>query len=261
MKKLLVLLLPLLLLTIGFSACSSDDDPATPPTKATLSVSLTDAPANYDAVNITFSEIAVSMNGGWVVLSGDPMTVNLLEWNNGKSIELGRQDVDPGKITQIRLMVTKSEVVVDGVTHDVTIPSAEQTGLKIVTNFDLVAGSTYEIVLDFDANQSIVTTGNPSNPNGYKLKPTIRAVEKAVTGSISGTVTNFDDAPLAILLQGGVEITSTPVDKTDGSFRLAYIVPGVYDVRIEDTAMHSFSVFEITVAAGQDQAVGAITLQ
>jgi hypothetical protein len=169
--------------------------------------------------------------------------------------------VDPGKVTQIRLMVTKAEVVIDGQTHDVTIPSAEQTGLKIVTNFDLVAGSTYNLVLDFDANHSIVTTGNPSNPTGYKLKPTIRAVDQAVTGSISGTVTNFTDAPLAIALQGGVAVTSTPVDLANGGFRLSYLLPGVYDVRIEDTKGLLHSQPELTVTAGQDNPIGAVTLQ
>ncbi len=260
MKRTSILLLTLFLIAVGFSACS-DDDTSTPATTATLSVSLTDAPAEYDEVNITFSEVAVSMNGGWVVLSGEAVTVNLLEWNNGKSIEIGRQEVDPGKVTQIRLMVTKAEVVVDGQTHPVTIPSAEQTGLKIVTNFDLVAGSTYNLVLDFDANQSIVTTGNPSNPNGYKLKPTIRAVDMAVTGSISGTVTNAENAPLAIALQGGVEITSTPVDMTDGTFRLSYLAPGVYDIRIEDTMGKVYTQPELTVVAGQDNPVGSVTLQ
>ena len=126
MKRLQLPLLLLLALSLGFTACSDDDGNA-PATKATVALSLTDAPAEYDAVNITFSEVALSMNGGWVVLSGETQTINLLEWNNGKSIELGRQDVDPGKITQIRLMVTEATVTVDGQIHDVTIPSAEQT--------------------------------------------------------------------------------------------------------------------------------------
>lgn len=258
MKKLRTLLLPLLLIAFGISACSDDEDPAA---KATLSVSLTDAPAIYDAVNITFSEVAVSMNGGWIVIKGDPVTVNLLEWNNGKSIELGRKDVDPGKVTQIRLMVTTATVVVDGQTFDVDIPSAEQTGLKIVTNFDLVAGSTYNLVLDFDANKSIVTTGNPQNPTGYKLQPTIRAVDKAVTGSISGTVTNFTDAPLASVMQNGGVVTSTPVDLTNGVFRVSYLLPGTYVVYIEDTMGKVYSQSDVVVTAGQDKAIGSVTLQ
>jgi hypothetical protein len=260
MRRILLPLLPLLLVAIGFSACS-DDDTNNPPSKATLSLSLTDAPADYDEVNITFSEVAVSMNGGWVVLSGTERTIDLLEWNNGKSIELGRQDVDPGKVTQIRLMVTKAEVVIDGQPHSVTIPSAEQTGLKIVTNFELVAGSTYNLVLDFDANQSIVTTGNPQNPNGYKLKPTIRAVDMAATGSISGTVSNYGDSPLATVSQSGSVVTSTPVEMTDGSFRLAFLLPGSYDLRIEDSMGKVHTQSGITVTAGQDNPIGAVTLQ
>ena len=249
----------LLVAAVGFTACSEDDSNE-PSNMATLAISLTDAPADYDAVNITFAEVAVSMEGGWIVLSGAPQTINLLEWNNGKSIEIGRGDIEPGKITQIRLMVTDAEVIVDGETHSVTIPSGDQTGLKLITNFDVAAGVTYELVVDFDAHQSIVTTGPPHNPNGYKLKPTLRVVEKAVTGSISGTVSNFDDAPLAIALQGGIEVTSTPVDQTDGSFRLSYLDPGTYDILIEDVNGLSYSQEDITVTAGDDTAIGEVTL-
>ena len=217
--------------------------------------------AAYDAVNITFSEVAVSMSGGWIVLSGNPVTVNLLEWNNGKSIELGRKDLEPGKVTQIRLMVTDAEVVVDGETHSVTIPSADQTGLKLITNFDLVAGSTYELVIDFDAHSSIVTTGPPFDPTGYELKPTLRVVEKALTGSISGTVLNPADGPVAVALQGNMEVTTTPVDPVDGSFRLSYLMPGTYDIRIEDTEGLKYTQSDIVVTAGEDNAVGAVTLE
>jgi len=260
MKTTRILFALLIISALGFSACS-DDDSAAPSTKATISLSLTDAPAEYDAVNITFSEIAVSMNGGWVTLSGEEVTINLLEWNNGKSIELGRADVDPGKVTQIRLMVTKAEVVVDGTTHDVTIPSAEQTGLKLNTNFDLAAGSTYEFVIDFDAHSSIVTTGNPQKPNGYKLKPTLRVVEKATTGSISGTVSNPGNAAVATVSQNGVDITSTPVDLPTGAFRVSYLVPGTYDLTITSSVNLAYTQDGITVTAGADNALGTVTLQ
>jgi len=260
MKSTRIFLALLLVTALGFTACS-DDDGNEPATTATVIMKMTDAPAAYDEVNITFSEVALSMNGGWVVLSGEETTINLLEWNNGQSIELGRADVDPGKITQIRLMVTKAEIVVDGTTHEVTIPSADQTGLKLVTNFDLVAGSTYEFVIDFDAHASIVTTGNPQSPKGYKLKPTLRVVEVATTGSISGSVTNPENAPLAVVSQNGVEITSTPVDINDGSFRLAYLLPGYYDLTITDVLSNVYAQTGITVTAGTDNAIGSVTLE
>ncbi len=257
MKRFHLPLILLLAVAVTFTACS-DDDGNSPATTATVALSLTDAPADYEAVHITFSEVALSMNGGWVVLSGETQTIDLLEWNNGKSIELGRQDVDPGKITQIRLMVTEATVTVDGEIHDVTIPSAEQTGLKLVTNFDLVAGSTYEFVVDFDANASIVTTGNPQKPNGYKLKPTLRVEEKATTGSISGIVANFTGTPQAFAMQNGGAVTSTPIDVSTGAFRLAYLAPGTYSVEIVDgTAMVSKE--DVVVSAGQDNDIGTLS--
>lgn len=258
MKRILpFLLLPLLL---GMVACS-DDDSNGPPTTGTLSIHMTDAPADYDAVRITFAEISAHINGEWVVVNGNPVTVNLLEWNNGKSIEIGRNELGPGKYTQIRLMVTKAEVVVDGVTHNVTIPSAEQTGLKLNANFDIVAGSTYELILDFDAHQSIVTTGPPSNPTGYKLKPVIRVVERALTGSVSGKVSPITDPAVAMAFQTGVEITSTPVDLNTGVFKLAFLPPGTYDIAIEDINGKAWSTYDVTVVAGKDTTLGTVQLQ
>ncbi|NIV11174.1 MAG: DUF4382 domain-containing protein, partial [Aliifodinibius sp.] len=54
--------------------------------------------------------------------------------------------------------------------------------------FTITEGSTYELVVDFDVNRSIVITGPPHNP-GYKLKPHLRVMPLAVSGSISGTIT------------------------------------------------------------------------
>ncbi|MDX9759902.1 MAG: DUF4382 domain-containing protein [Bacteroidota bacterium] len=247
-----------------FTACTNEDDGPinnTSGDKASLSVRMTDAPAAYDAVFVTFSEIAVHHSGeGWIVVSGDPVTINLLEWNNGNSIELGRTDLEAGHITQVRLMVTDASLVVDGETHELAIPSADQTGLKIITNFELEAGSSYTLMLDFDAHHSIVVMGPPSNPNGYKLKPTIRAVEVAATGSIAGTIVNVADAPLAVVSQGGVEVTSTPVIASDGSFRIAYLAPGMYDLKVVNTLGLEVIVGGIEVKAGQTTNVGALVL-
>jgi hypothetical protein len=54
-------------------------------------------------------------------------------------------------------------------------PSAEQSGLKLQVNQTLQEGIMYHVLLDFDANKSIVKLGN----GGYKLKPVIRTVETA----------------------------------------------------------------------------------
>ncbi len=260
------IILPMLLTAVMVLISACNDDSSGPVDnsnagKATLSVRMTDAPAEYDAVFVTFSEIAVHHSGaGWIVFTGDPIAINLLEWNNGNSIEIGREEIDAGHITQVRLMVTDASVVVDGVSHPLDIPSAAQTGLKIVTNFMVEAGSSYTLMLDFDVYHSIVTTGPPSNPKGYKLKPTIRAVEVAATGSISGKIVNLDNEPLAIVLQDTVEVTSTPVIAADGSFRIAYLAPGFYDLKVVNTLGLEVIVAGVEVKAGQNTDVGMLIL-
>jgi hypothetical protein len=257
MKFLPLLLIPILVLS--FAAC--DEDSTTPSTTGTLSVRLTDAPANYDAVRITFSEIAAHIDGQWIVVNGNPVTVNLLEWNNGKSVEIGRAELGPGKYTQIRLMVTKAEIDVAGKTWNLDIPSGEQTGLKLNGNFDVVAGSTYELILDFDASKSIVTMGPPNNPNGYKLQPVIRVIEKGMTGSIGGKVQGTPVVALATVSQNGVDITGTPVDENTGEFILAFLAPGVYNVHVENIEGKVFFASDVVVEAGKKTDLGVVQLQ
>ena len=52
-------------------------------------------------------------------------------------------------------------------------PSAQQSGLKINLNKILVQDSLNDVLLDFDANESVVEKGN----GGYSLKPVVRVFE------------------------------------------------------------------------------------
>lgn len=83
----------------------------------------------------------------------------------------------------------------------------------------------------------------------------------AITGSISGTVTNPADLPVAYAIAGDDTVTSSPVDGTDGSFRLAFLPPGSYTVSVSDTLNKAFTQSDVTVTAGQDNSLGQITLQ
>ena len=249
-----ILLCSLVLLAAGFGSCGSDDPS---PQTGTFKISLTDAPAAYDAVNITFAEISAHIDNSWVLVHGEEQTVNLLDWNNGKTITLGQAELGPGKYTQIRLMVTSATVVDAGQMYNVTIPSAEQTGLKVNIKGDILAGSTYEVILDFDAEKSINKTGNGQ----YKLQPVIRATTRALTGSISGMVSNFSDSPRAYAAQNGSDVTSTAVDEVNGEFRLSFLDPGNYDVRIEDSKGKKFQQSTVSVTAGSDHSIGTVTLQ
>ncbi|MCI0697757.1 DUF4382 domain-containing protein [candidate division KSB1 bacterium] len=258
MQKLMRIAISLAL--IAWLGC---DKKATDPKsdKGTLRVFLTDAVAQYDAVNITFSEVSAHIDGKWVTISDDPQTVNLLDLSGGKILELGSAEVEVGKYTQIRLKITDAEVVLnEELSYPLEVPSGAQSGLKLLANFEIVAGTTYDVVIDFDAERSVVATGSPNDPK-FILKPTIRVTAMAITGSISGTVTNPADLPVAYAIAGDDTVTSSPVDGTAGSFKLAFLPPGGYTVSVADTTDKAFTQANVPVTANQDNSLGQVTLQ
>ena len=261
MPKLITSLSLTILFSFHFLGCgSSTQNPTTPNNMGTLKISLTDAPAAVDAVNITFSEVSAHIDGNWITLSDQAQTVNLLDFSNGKTTEIGSADVPVGQYTQIRLIIAEAEVVVDGITHAMTVPSGAQTGLKLITQFTIVAGSTVELIVDFDVSRSVVTTGPPSQPKSYRLKPTLRVISRAVTGSISGRVTNPQHLPVAYALAGSDTVTSTFIDQNSGEFMLAFLPDGSYTVSLRDTMDYSLEMNDVQVTAGTDQALGELTL-
>ncbi len=236
-------------------------DQTTDPGRATMRIYLTDAVGLYDEVNITFTEVSAHIDSQWIILSNQTQTVNLLDWNNGNVLLLGQADVPAGTYTQIRLKIANAEVVLNGSRFDMTVPSGSTSGLKLNANFAVVAGSTYDIVLDFDAERSVVVTGPQLNPVGFKLKPVIRAMARALTGSISGTVTNPANLPTAYAIAGTDTVTSSPVDGATGSFSLAFLPAGAYTVSVADTAKLSATRTNVPVTVGQDNPLGSLTLQ
>lgn len=229
--------------------------------KATMRIYLTDAVAQYDAVNITFSEVSAHVDGQWLIINNQLQTVNLLDWNNGNALLLGQAEVEVGTYTQIQLKIAAAEIVWNGTRFSMAVPSGSASGLKINAKFEVVAGSTYDIVLDFDAARSVVVTGPRANPSGFLLKPVIRALARALTGSISGTVTNPNNLPTAYAIAGADTITSSPVDGSSGAFRLAFLPPGAYTVSIVDTLNQSFSQTNVPATAGADYSLGQVRLQ
>jgi hypothetical protein len=231
------------------------------PTTGTLKIFLTDSPAAFEAVNITFSEVSAHLDNQWLTVRGDTVTVDLLEWNNGNSIILGEAELPTGHYSQIRLMIQAAEVIVDGQIFPLTVPSGAQTGLKMGPEFTLNAGTTYELVVDFDVARSIVVTGPKHDPHSYKLKPHLRCVPRAISGSISATVTNPEHLPIAYALQNSDTITSAIVDTFSGYFQLSFLLEGSYTVSVRDTLDQFYNQDNVEVMNGANNDLGSITLQ
>lgn len=259
LRKGIYLLFTLLFAMILLNQCENSTNPSE--NNAKLSVYLTDASAHYDSVIIVFSEISAHIDSQWVHVTQNPMRVNLLDWSNGETLLLGSADVPAGKYTQIRLMIDSAFVGIHGMLYKMDVPGGAQTGLKFGPQFTIADGSTYKMVIDFDASRSIVVKGSMHHPHGYSLKPHIRITAMAVTGSVSGKVLNPKDLPKAYAIAGIDTITTSIVDTTSGLFKLAFLPENAYTISIKDTLGKVFTQDNVHIIVGQDVPLGDITLQ
>jgi predicted secreted protein len=104
-----------------------------------------------------------------------------------KDIEefFGEAQVEEGKYTQLRLSVIKAEVTTsDEITREARVPSSV---IKIVRPFEVKADETTTILLDFDAERSVVFTG----PGNIQVKPVVKLSVNG--GQQSGTPEENDD--------------------------------------------------------------------
>jgi len=248
-----------IILSSVIAGCDSSSESTD--TTGTFSVRITDSPAAFEAVNITFSEVSVNQSGGSaIVVSDSTQTINLIEWSNGLSKPLGSIELEAGTYNQIRLIIDSASVIIDGVASAVKVPSGAQTGLKLTHQFTLEAGSTYNLMIDFDASRSIVITGPKASPS-YHLKPTIRLVAMPTTGSISGTVSTPVNVPVALAMSGADTVTTVFVDTMSGEFQLAFLEGGSYDIVVEDSTGARFDSTAVEVIVGTDNNLGSIELQ
>jgi len=253
----------LVTLAFAFLFVSCNDDNGSSSQTATLQVRLIDGPGDYDAVNVDIQEIRVNYSGGdegWQTLDmQNPGVYDLLELTNGASLLLADEELPAGTIQQIRLVLGENNtLVIDDEEVELTTPSAQQSGLKLNIDAELIGGITYELLLDFLVEESIVMAGNSGM---YILKPVMRATAVAESGAISGTVTPFDFQVL--VSADGVTESSTYVDETSGGFLLSGLAPGDYTVTIEPDADSGYETIvrnNVSVSIGEVTQLGDIAI-
>jgi hypothetical protein len=181
------------------------------PPNGSISVRMVDGPINgYTEINLNVQKVEVASDAsGWVTIGMPNRTINLLALTGGVSATLADgATLAAGHYTQMRLVLGSGNTLklADGTVVDLTTPSGMQSGIKLIVNFDVLAGTTRDVFIDFDAAHSIQVTQTGVSMK-YMLRPTIRAVDLAATGSISGTLTDSAGAPLA-----GAEVTAQTLD-------------------------------------------------
>lgn len=239
---------PALATGLLIAACGGGGGQSDTP-QGTLRISLTDAPAcGYDAVHVTVdrvrvhqSDTAADSDGGWhELVLAQPRRVDLLSLTNGVLEELGSTTLPAGQYTQVRLVLADNSAadpmansVVPTGADEVALdtPSAQQSGLKIKTNFTVSPTQVADLVLDFDACKSVVQRGNSGR---YNLKPVLTAIPvfaaagNAVQGYVAPALANGSTA--VSVQQGGVVTKATTPDPGTGKFVLSPVPVGSYDL-------------------------------
>ncbi len=228
----------LLFAAAGFTACSSDEDAAG---SARMEVRMTDAPGDYQEVNVDIQSVQVHRNAnddesGWVTLDNiRPGVYNLLDFANGKDTLLASANLPVGRISQIRLVLGNNNSLKlkgENTTRPLNTPSGQTSGVKLQINADLEADVTYVVLLDFDAPKSVVPRGNSGQ---YNLKPVIRTITKAVAGGIKGTVTPAAAKP-GILVISAANDTIGGFADSNGNYLIKGVPAGTYKVQFSTVA-------------------------
>jgi len=227
----------------------------------------------YAHVYITISDIKAHSNAnagdsdaGWVDLtpglSAAPQQVDLLGLADNQCFlgTLGAAaELQPGNYQQIRVILADNITVVqgksdgcsswanclvlnDGSEYPLELSSEAKTGIKIplgqIANggFNVAAGQTKDLDIDFDTCASIVQEGNK-----YRLKPVLHAGEVSSTASsINGTVVdsatgNHIDGQVTVALEqkdatGVDRVFMSTLTDSSGQFVFCPLPLGTYDV-------------------------------
>ncbi len=254
------------LLAIFFTACNDNDDGNQ---TSRVMVRMVDAPGDYDEVNIDVQDIMIKKSDGtddsegWISIVDDnftPGVYNLLDLTGGLSLLLADNVVPSGYLGQIRLVLGENNTLVKGdQVMQLSTPSAMQSGLKLNVKQTLLAGATYEFVLDFDASKSIVSAGSSGS---YNLKPVIRVSAAATSGVIKGMISPvLEGYQVAVSVPVGEDVITTFADET-GKFQLNGVPAGTYTLTLTpETASGKTAVVVngVVVSNGQVTDVGSVT--
>jgi hypothetical protein len=195
-------------------------------------------------------------DGTWFKLSITPGVMDLLAMQDGVFATLGADSVPAGQYNRIRLVLgTNNSVVVDSMSHALRIPFEDRLGFLLIGSFEVVAGTSSDIGIDFDAARSI----HPLMDGSYLLIPIVRIVPLTDTGNIAGTVKPAFARSWVFAIQGSDTVTSSRTRY--GRFTLSMLPAGDYTLAIAPVrGFRDTSLTGVPVAIHRTNDVGVIQL-
>jgi hypothetical protein len=248
-------------------ACYEDDasGPATTGGKPMAKVLITDAPFPFDTVqSVDVYVISVSVSTqpdtgssadhmSWVTVTEPHRQINLLALQQGDTALLGSGEVTAGQYRAVRLIIDGDSSGIRFKDSSAALVDWGGSGRQAIHAFveaavDVPAEGA-DIVIDFDVGRSFHY--NDLGNGGFNFVPWIRAVNRAATGGIAGTVLRDTSGggtagPVknaTVSAWGGGPgnwyIYSTGMTDAVGHYRLAYLLPGTYIVGVDGPATSS----------------------
>jgi hypothetical protein len=168
--------------TLLLTSCKKENNPSggLPNSNAgSIVIRLTDAPGNYQQVNVDIQKVSIHLvpdsgKADWIDLKTKSGVYDLLKLQNGIDTSIvDTTKLAAGKITQMRLILgSNNTIMADSIIYKLTVPSGSQTGIKLIGHMIVDPNKTLNVLIDFDANKSVVLNGNGS----YHMKPTVKVL-------------------------------------------------------------------------------------
>jgi hypothetical protein len=159
--------------TIILVACTKSGTGDNEAPNSNFRVKLTDAPYDAQQVNVDIREVRINYTNDtlpWTTLQTNARVYDLLKLQNGRDTVLSSATLPGGTINQIRFILgPNNTIMIDSVIYPLSIASGDESGLKININKKLRTGMD-SVLIDFDAEKSIIKTGNGQ----YRLKPVLK---------------------------------------------------------------------------------------
>ena len=243
-----------------FAGCYQDDASVTGvlAVRPQITVRLTDAPFPYDSLHsVTIYVVRIeastaqdtSGGGQWVVITEPRKAFDLLALQQGTTALLGAGEMPAGQYHAVRMTLDTSQSSItwnDTAQHPAPVNWHGLSTIYAFVEYPVnVPTQGADIVLDFDVGQSFLF--NYYGTNEFDFTPHLRAINSAAAGAIAGVVTQgangttqpVSNAQVSVYgtYPGRADITyleATGRSGGDGRYKVAFLPPGSYVVRIEE---------------------------
>lgn len=167
-------------------------------TSPSLNLYMADAPIDgANSINITLTELDVTGDAGTLYFPfPGPVTFNFYQLQGGLSQFLISQPLPTGHYTSITLYFEAAPGTLDssitlignGNVYPLVIPAGAPTKITVPVNFIVFRNISANYTVDLDLRRSIFQ--DPNNSGQYILQPSLRAINNAEAGSLTGMVAN-----------------------------------------------------------------------